>query len=257
MKSRLRNDVGEARDSMPSTRFSGVYRDRRQAGRVLGKALAQYAGRSDVLVLALPRGGVPVGFEVARSIGAPFDVFLVRKLGFPRNEEYAMGAIASGGIRVIDEALVRHVGISPAAVERVVEQEERELRRREYAYRGGLPPVEIGGRTVIFVDDGLATGSSMRAAVKAARRRGARRIVVATPVGPPDTVRELAQFADEVVCPSTPEPFLAVGRFYRNFDQTEDAEVVDLLREARAREADLADPPAWRPGAGVHGGTHA
>ena len=234
-----------------------IFRDRRQAGRVLGEALARYAGRSDVLVLALPRGGVPVGFEVARAIGAPLDVFLVRKLGFPGNEEYAMGAIASGGVRVIDEALLHRVGISSAAVERIVQQEERELRRREYAYRGNLPPVELAGRTIILVDDGLATGSSMRAAVMAARRRGARRIVVATPVGPSDTVRELARLADEVVCPSTPEPFLAVGRFYENFEQTEDTEVVELLAEARSRKAELADPPPARPGADLRGGTHA
>ncbi len=224
---------------------------------MLGEALAHYAGRSGVIVLALPRGGVPVGFEVARAIGAPLDVFLVRKLGFPGNEEFAMGAIASGGVRVLDEALLRRVGISPAAVERVVQQEERELRRREYAYRGKVPPAELAGRTVILVDDGLATGSSMRAAVKAARQRGARRIVVATPVGPADTVRELARLADEVVCPSTPEPFLAVGRFYQNFDQTEDAEVVELLEESRAGEPKPADPPPVRSRGGVHGGTHA
>lgn len=234
-----------------------IFRDRRQAGRVLGEALAHYAGRSGVIVLALPRGGVPVGFEVARAINAPFDVFLVRKLGFPGNEEFAMGAIASGGVRVLDEALLRRVGISPAAVERVVQQEERELRRREYAFRGKLPPVELAGRTVILVDDGLATGASMRAAVKAARERGARRIVVATPVGPAETVRELARLADEVVCPSTPEPFLAVGRFYQNFDQTEDTEVVELLEESRASEPKAADPPPARSRAGVNGGTHA
>ncbi len=236
-----------------------IFRDRRQAGRVLGEALARHAGRSDVIVLALPRGGVPVGFEVAHAIGAPLDVFLVRKLGFPGNEEFAMGAIASGGVRVIDEALLRRVGISPAAVERVVQQEERELRRREYAYRGQRPPVELAGRTVILVDDGLATGSSMRAAVKAARLRGARRIVVATPVGPSDTVRELARLADEVVCPSTPEPFLAVGRFYENFDQTEDDEVVELLEKARAAEPTSANPPPGRTRANAHhqGGTHA
>jgi putative phosphoribosyl transferase len=230
-----------------------VFRDRRHAGRELADALARYARVPDVLVLALPRGGVPVGYEVARTIGAPLDVFLVRKLGFPGNQEYAMGAIASGGVRVIDDELLGRVGISPAVVERVIQKEERELRRREYAYRGHLPPLELAGRTAILVDDGLATGSSMRAAVKAARGRGARRIVVATPVGPSDTVCELSRLADEVVCPSRPEPFLAVGRFYENFDQTEDAEVVALLEKARAGEM----KPRVRPGAGVHGGTHA
>ena len=199
---------------------------------------------------------MPVGSEVARALDAPLDVFLVRKLGFPGNEEFAMGAIASGGVRVLDEALLRRVGISSAAVERVVEQEERELRRREYAYRGDLPPVELAGRTVILVDDGLATGSSMRAAVKAVRARGApdRR---GDSRGPADTVRDLARLADEVVCVSTPEPFLAVGRFYENFEQTKDSEVVELLREARAGEPEPADPPPVRRGGGVHGGTHA
>ena len=211
-----------------------TFRDRRHAGRALGSALARYAGRSDVIVLALPRGGVPVGFEVARALRAPLDVFLVRKLGLPGNEEYAVGAIASGGVRVMDEALVRKLGVSPAAIERVVLREERELRRREYAYRGDVPPAPLAGKTAILVDDGLATGSSMRAAVKAVRERGARRIVVAVPLGPPETVRELGRLADEVVCVSMPEPFLAVGRFYENFDQTADAEVLELLGQARA-----------------------
>ncbi len=214
--------------------MSTLFRDRRDAGRALGRALGPYADRSDVIVLALPRGGVPVGFEVARAIGAPLDVFLVRKLGFPGNEEYAMGAIASGGVRVVNEDLLRATGVSTAAVERIVQQEERELRRRERAYRDDLPAVELAGRTAILVDDGLATGSSMRAAVKAVRQRGARRIVAAVPVAPADAVRELALLADEVVCVATPEPFLAVGRFYESFDQTTDAEVLTLLRQSQA-----------------------
>ncbi len=212
--------------------MAALFQDRRDAGQALGRALASYAGRPDTIVLALPRGGVPVGFEVARALDAPLDVFVVRKLGFPGNDEYAMGAIASGGARVIDEALLRQTGIFPAVVERVVEQEERELRRRERAYRDDLPPVELAGRTAILVDDGLATGSSMRAAVMAVRQRGARRIVVAVPVGPADTVRELARLADDVVCVAMPEPFLAVGRFYERFDQTSDQEVLDLLRRS-------------------------
>lgn len=211
-----------------------MFRDRRHAGQVLARALARYADRPGVIVLALPRGGVPVGFEVARALGAPLDVFVVRKLGFPGNDEYAMGAIASGGARVIDEALLRQAGVSPAAVERVVQQEERELRRRERAYRGDLPPVELAGRTAILVDDGLATGSSMRAAVKALRGRGAGRIVVAVPVGPADTVRQLARLADDVICVAMPEPFLAVGRFYERFDQTTDEEVLAFLRQSQA-----------------------
>jgi len=209
-----------------------LFRDRTDAGQALARALAPYAGRPDLIVLALPRGGVPVGFEVARALGAPLDVFVVRKLGFPGNDEYAMGAIASGGVRVIDEQLLRQTGISPAVVERIVRQEERELRRRELAYRDDLPAVELAGRTAILVDDGLATGASMRAAVKAVRERGARRIVVAVPVGPADTVRQLALLADDVICVAMPEPFLAVGRFYERFDQTDDAEVLALLRQA-------------------------
>ena len=211
-----------------------MFRDRSHAGQVLARALARYADRPGVIVLALPRGGVPVGFEVARALGAPLDVFVVRKLGFPGNDEYAMGAIASGGARVIDEALLRQAGVSPAAVERVVQQEERELRRRERAYRGDLPPVELAGRTAILVDDGLATGSSMRAAVKALRGRGAGRIVVAVPVGPADTVRQLARLADDVICVAMPEPFLAVGRFYERFDQTTDEEVLAFLQQSQA-----------------------
>ncbi|HEY7574201.1 MAG TPA: phosphoribosyltransferase family protein, partial [Thermoanaerobaculia bacterium] len=161
-------------------------------------------------------------------------IFLVRKLGFPGHEEYAMGAIASGGVRVVDEALLRAAGVPGSAVARVVEREERELRRRERLYRGEVPAVEVAGRTAILVDDGLATGSSMRAAVEAVRERGAARIVVAVPVGPRDTVRDLSRVADEVVCLSTPEPFLAVGRFYGNFDQVTDEEVVELLGRARS-----------------------
>jgi predicted phosphoribosyltransferase len=173
-----------------------------------------------------------VGYEVARSLGAPLDVFLVRKLGFPSNEELAMGAIASGGARVLDERLLRRMGVSPAVVDEAVRREERELRRRERAYRDDLPPATLTGRTAILVDDGLATGFTMRAAVKAIRERGAGKIVVAVPVGPAETVRDLERLADEVVCPSTPEPFLAVGRFYENFDQTTDAEVMDFLGRA-------------------------
>lgn len=220
-----------------------LFDDRRDAGRRLAAKLEHYAGRPHVIVLALPRGGVPVGFEVATALDVPLDVFLVRKLGFPGHEEYAMGAIASGGIRVLDEALVEAAGVPGSVIARVVEKEERELRRRERLFRGQLLPVEAAGRTAILVDDGLATGSSMRAAVEALRERRAARIVVAVPVGPRETVRELSRVADEVVCLSMPEPFLAVGRFYWNFDQTTDDEVVELLGRARAglgRSAALA-----------------
>jgi putative phosphoribosyl transferase len=211
-----------------------LFQDRPHAGRALGKALARYAGQPDLLVLALPRGGVPVAFEVSRALRAPLDVFLVRKLGFPGHEEYAMGAVASGGVRVLDEALLREYRISAEAVRRVVEREERELRRRERAYRDDRPPAALAGRTVILVDDGLATGSSMQAAVEAVRQRGARRIVVAVPVGPPDRLRRLASLADDVVFVAAPEPFLAVGRFYESFEQTTDEEVIGLLARANA-----------------------
>lgn len=214
-----------------------IFRDRRDAGRALGRALARYSNRRNVLVLALPRGGVPVAYEVARALRAPLDVFLVRKLGFPGNEEYAMGAVASGGVRVLDEDLLRSKGISAETVRRVVEREERELRRRERAYRDDEPAVELEGRTVILVDDGLATGSSMMAAIEAARRRRAAQIVVAVPVGPADRLHDLKRWADDVVCVATPTPFLAVGRFYDNFNQTTDEEVVGLLERTRAGRA--------------------
>jgi putative phosphoribosyl transferase len=222
-----------------------LFRNRREAGRAVAGQLAQYASRPGVVVLALPRGGVPVGFEVAEALAAPLDVFLVRKLGFPGNEEFAMGAIASGGVRVVNEALLRRYGIPAAAVDRVVEQEERELRRRERLYRGNRPALELKGRTAILVDDGLATGSSMQAAVKAVRSRGPERIVVAVPVGPTESVRELARMADEVACVATPEPFLAVGRFYDDFQQVGDEEVAQLLEEAaRARDGEGSLTPA-------------
>jgi predicted phosphoribosyltransferase len=211
-----------------------IFHDREQAGRELAKNLGRYAGVPDVIVLALPRGGVPVAFEVARALRAPLDVFLVRKLGLPGHPEYAMGALASGEVRVINERLLAEVGVSAQVVERVVEREERELRRRERAYRGDLPALELRGRTAILVDDGVATGSSMLAAVEAVRKRGARKIVVAVPVAPRESIRLLRGSADDVVCVASPEPFLAVGRFYADFEQTSDEEVLDLLERARA-----------------------
>jgi putative phosphoribosyl transferase len=221
-----------------------LFRNRREAGRALARQLTHYASRPDVVVLALPRGGVPVAFEVAEALDAPLDVFLVRKLGFPGNEEFAMGAIASGGVRVVNEPLLRRYGIPAAAVDRVVEHEERELRRRERLYRGERAAIELKGRTAILVDDGLATGSSMQAAVKAARLQRPERIVVAVPVGPAESVRELARTADEVACVATPEPFLAVGRFYDDFDQVDDEEVARLLQEAARSRGEGSLAPA-------------
>lgn len=212
------------------------FEDRRAAGRALAALLQPYADRQHVLVLALPRGGVPVAFEVARALGAPLDLFLVRKLGTPGHRELAMGAIASGGVRVLNDDVVRWYGVTPGDIDAVAREEQRELERREAAYREGRDPVPVEGRTVILIDDGLATGSTMRAAVQAVRLRKPARVVVAVPVGAPQTCDELSAIADEVVCARTPEPFAAVGQWYIDFDQTTDEEVRQLLRE-RARTA--------------------
>ncbi len=209
--------------------FSPPFRDRYDAGRFLATKLTAFANRPEVLVLALPRGGVPVAFEVARALHAPLDVFLVRKLGVPGHRELAMGAIASGGVRVLNVDLIRRLGIAPQAVEAVIAEEQAELARRERTYRGGRPPLEVRGRTVILVDDGLATGSTMRAAAQALRQQQAGRIVVAVPIAPPETCTELETEVDEVVCALTPEPFYAVGLWYQDFSQTTDEEVHDLL----------------------------
>jgi len=211
------------------------FRDRSQAGRALADQLEHYRGRPNLLVLALPRGGVPVGFEVAHALQAPLDVFVVRKLGFPGHEEYAMGAIASGGVRVMNP--FPGATASPEEVAAVVEREQAELVRRERLYRGNGPAVTLRGRDVIVVDDGLATGSTMRAAVLAIRQQHPARVVVAVPVGAEDTCEQLRTEADEVVCVETPRPFRAVGLWYRDFPQTSDEEVHELLEEARREHA--------------------
>ncbi|MGQ0562669.1 MAG: phosphoribosyltransferase [Gemmatimonadota bacterium] len=210
------------------------FRNRSDAGRRLGAALAKYATRDDVIVLGLPRGGVPVAFEVANAIGAPLDVFVVRKLGLPGHEELAMGAIASGGVRLLNEEVVGMYHVSDRDLERVTRQEQQELERREKQYRGEQPFPGLEGKTVVIVDDGLATGSTMRAAVEALRKRGAARIVVAVPVAAPETCEALATVADEIVCAETPEPFYAVGLWYEDFSQTSDEEVHDILERRRA-----------------------
>jgi len=210
------------------------FRDRREAGRELAARLADYAGRPDVVVLALPRGGVPVAFEVAQRLGAPLDVFVVRKLGVPGHEELAMGAIASGGVRVLNEDVVRALGIPDEVVERVTAREQEELARRERLYRGARPPLAVEGRTVVLVDDGLATGATMRAAVQALRRAGAARIVVGVPVAAPDSCAALRGEVDDLVCVEIPPLFFAVGQAYEDFSPTSDDEVRELLARARA-----------------------
>jgi predicted phosphoribosyltransferase len=205
------------------------FHNRADAGRRLAEKLAAYANRPDVLVLALPRGGVPVGGEVARALGAPLDVFLVRKLGVPGYEELAMGAVATGGIRVLNDEIVDGVGISDDVIDAVAARELQELARRERLYRDERPPPDVAGRTVILVDDGLATGATMRAAVQALRQQQPARIVVAVPTASPDTCEALKAEADDVICAMTPEPFFAVGHWYEDFRQTTDDEVRDLL----------------------------
>jgi predicted phosphoribosyltransferase len=206
--------------------------DRAHAGRQLATKLVDYRDRPDVIVLALPRGGVPVGVEIARALHVPVDVFLVRKLGVPGHPELAMGAIASGGVRVLNEDLINELGIPRTAIEEVSIRELAELERRDRLYRGDRQRPPLQGLTAILVDDGLATGSTMQAAIEAARLYHPARVVVAAPIGARDTCARLQRIADEVVCAATPEPFRAVGQWYDRFDQTTDDEVIDLLHQA-------------------------
>jgi predicted phosphoribosyltransferase len=202
--------------------------------------LTSYAKRDDVVVLALPRGGVPVAFEVARALEAPLDIFLVRKLGAPGHPEFAIGAIASGGVRVLSHDVIAELGIPPQMIEQLAERERLEIERRDKAYYGDRPTRSLRGRIVIVVDDGLATGSTMEAAVKALREHHPAKIIVAAPVGAMDSCRRLRALADEAICLQTPDPFNAVGQWYQVFDQTTDAEVVDLLQRANER---IPSPP--------------
>lgn len=212
------------------------YADRREAGRLLARALEAYGNRTDVLVLALPRGGVPVAFEVAAALGAQLDLLLVRKLGVPGHPELAMGAIASGGVEVLNRDLIRDLRIDDVAIERVRSAEREELERRERAYRAGRDAPRVEGRCVIVIDDGLATGATMRAALRAVRSAAPAFLVAAVPVASPDAVRDLTPEADAVVCPLQPERFAAVGQWYVDFDQTSDEEVRSLLAQAWARD---------------------
>jgi putative phosphoribosyl transferase len=213
--------------------------NRREAGRVLASYLTQYSGRDDVIVLALPRGGVPVGFEVAQRLGIPLDVFLVRKLGVPGREELAMGAIASGGVRVLNQQVVRMLRISPRDIDEVAQLEQAELERREREYRGDRALPELRGKIGMLVDDGLATGATMRAAAKALRRLGPAKVVVAVPAAAPETCEEFRHEVDEIICAQTPEPFYAVGVWYVDFSPTSDQEVRDLLARAQRSESGI------------------
>jgi putative phosphoribosyl transferase len=214
-----------------------LFRNRTEAGRVLAEQLRNYADKPDVIVLALPRGGVPVGYEVARALHAPLDVFVVRKLGIPGHEELGMGAVATGGVRVLNNQVVRALGIPDDVIDAVANWELKELERRERLYRGDRPPPDVRGKTVILVDDGLATGSTMLAAVQALRKLGPARIVVAVPVASPDTCALLKEYVDDTVCAVTPEPFYAVGLWYHDFSQTSDEEVRELLERSATEVA--------------------
>lgn len=214
-----------------------AFPNRSEAGRLLAEKLGKYTDRDDVIVLGLPRGGVPVANEVAKRLRAPLDVFVVRKLGVPGFEELAAGAIASGGVRVLNEDVMRAIPHADEAIETVTARETAEMQRREQTYREGRPAPELRDRIAILVDDGLATGATMRAAVKALRQRGAAKIVVAVPVGPPDTCHEIEEQADETICLSTPEFFQAVGQYYEDFSQTTDEDVRELLGRSAQNES--------------------
>jgi putative phosphoribosyl transferase len=213
------------------------FRDRTEAGQLLATQLTAYADRADVLVLALPRGGVPVAFEVARALHTPLDVMIVRKLGVPGYEELALGAIASGGVRVLNDDVIHMLGISEEEINRVAAHEQREVERRERLYRGDRPASEVGGRTVILVDDGIATGATMRAAVAAVRQQQPARIVIAVPAAAAAACEEFAAEVDELVCVLRPEAFFAVGFWYEHFAQTSDEEVRDLLERVADEQA--------------------
>jgi predicted phosphoribosyltransferase len=208
------------------------FKNRAQAGKLLAQQLGEYAHQPGVLVLALPRGGVPVGFAVAMALGVELDILLVRKLGMPGQEEYAIGALGSGGVRVLQAGVTGLMGLSAQTIEAITQREQAEIVRRERLYRGAHPAPLLAGRTVILVDDGIATGSTMMAAVEVARRQGAGKVVVAVPVAPPDTIAVLEPQVDRLVCLSAPPMFRAVSQWYREFDQTSDEEVQDLLAMA-------------------------
>jgi putative phosphoribosyl transferase len=209
-----------------------IFKNRQEAGQRLASRLGKYANREDVMVLGVPRGGVPVASEVAAALNLPLDIFVLRKLGVPGHEELAFGAIGSGGVRVLDREVVKSVGLSDSVIELVTRAERTELARREQIYRGGRPPLDVRGKTVILVDDGIATGSSLRAGVRALRQMQPAAIVIAAPVAPRSTVNRLRREVDDVVCAAIPERFYGVGQFYHDFSQVSDEEVNELLDRA-------------------------
>ncbi|HEY7089331.1 MAG TPA: phosphoribosyltransferase [Tepidisphaeraceae bacterium] len=213
-----------------------LFSDRSHAGKVLANQLQAHANEPDVLVLALPRGGVPVAYEVAKALGSPLDVFQVRKLGVPGEEELAMGALASGGILFLNRGIIESIGITPEQIDAVIQQEQAELERRDRAYRGDRPTPQINGKTVILIDDGLATGSTMRAAAEAIRRQQPKRLIIAVPTGAAETCEQLRAFADEVICAIAPSDFRAVGLWYEDFPQLNDQQVRELLAHATIPE---------------------
>lgn len=216
-----------------------IFQDRIDAGKALANQLRTYANRDDVTVLGLPRGGIPVAYQVADALNAPLDVYVVRKLGIPGHEELAMGAIATGGVRYLNPAIISKLKISESTINRVAAAEQRELERREQAYRDQRPPLDLSDRTVLLVDDGLATGATMLAAVRAIRQQSPRKIVVAVPIAAPETCQMFEPEVDEVICAETPQPFRAVGLWYQDFAQTTDQEVRDLLRKAQVQHQTL------------------
>ena len=223
------------------------FRDRKEAGKLLAAELAAYANKQDVIVLALPRGGVPVGFEIAQALHVPLDVIVVRKLGVPGQEELAMGAIATGGIRILNRDVVQFLNIPDEVIDEITAQELQELERREHLYRGERPAYDVGGRTVILVDDGIATGATMHAAVAAIKQRQPTRIIIAVPTAAPSTCDEFAAEVDELVCVIRPEPFIAVGYWYRQFSQTSDEEVRSLLERANQGTSTIPQRPQNTP----------
>lgn len=239
--------------SLALDRGMHAFRDRHDAGRQLAQRFDRFIGHPDVVVLGLPRGGVPVAYEIATRIAAPLDVLVVRKLGVPGHEEYAMGAIASGGIRVVDQRTVKHLGISREAFREVEDRERAELERRERTFRAGRPPLDVTGKTAIVVDDGLATGASMAAALDALRTRKPVRLIAAVPISPPDACQSMRARADDMVCLVTPEPMHAVGLWYEDFTQTSDAEVRDLLTAAARRAPGGATPRDGRADRSANG----